>query len=109
MDISTAAVMSDTLKLAYVIMGEAGVCGVAGMLAAAYVCNRNDQCYGWRTPNQTALWIASAYLSMPDPTTGAYHLFSKSDTFLPAVRRLTKNRSPVAKFMCGKNNYLVAY
>ena len=89
-------------ELARQIMGEVGsICGFQALVAAAYVCSHvGAVCYGNAAPSPAAQWIAANYQRLPDPSAGARSMFSTADLALPAVRALTRNKSPSLVLPC---------
>lgn len=87
------------VSLAARVMGEAGICGLPALLAAAWVCSR-AVCYGNAAPSPAASWVAANFRWLPDPSAGAVHMFSTADLARPAVRALTRNKSPSLVLPC---------
>lgn len=86
--------MSDVELLAHILQGEAAGCGLMAMVAVAWVYSHNRTMYGWDTPGPLALWAATYWSLVPDPTGGARFIVSTNDLRLPAVRALTVDRGP---------------
>ena len=91
--------------LAHILMGEAGTCGMVGLLAVAWVYSRNKHMNGYSSYTSVqADFIARFWYRFPDVTNGRKFVFSESDMRLPAVQRLIKieGRSPPVVVECQK-------
>jgi len=92
-------------ELAWVLQGEAGMCGWIGLWAVAYVWGRNPVMYGHQSPSEQAKLVAKLYLDYPawrtpDPTDGARFLLSKHDLRQARVQRLIGDKSRVFELKC---------
>ena len=87
---------------AEVLMGEAGVCGFWAMVAVAYVYNRNQRMNGWQAQVSAEARLAAAWWRyLPDPSRGAWYVFSRQDLGLESVREIVRERGPPrARFRC---------
>lgn len=102
--------MSETEILAHIIMGEASLCGFAGMLAVAWVYQSNQTMYGWQEPSAMALWTAIMWRYFPDPTGGARYLVSNTDLQQRGVRLFTTDRgAPTFVAECEGDRQLLAF
>lgn len=97
--------MSD---LAWVIQGEAGICGLQAMLAVAWVYSRNPRFYGRAAPGPLAAFVAEHWREFPDPTDGAVFLVNDLDLRDPRVQAFARGE-PKATFQCAAGRRLYAF
>lgn len=94
----------DAEGLAWILQGEAGVCGWIGLWAVAYVWGRNPIMNGYQEPGEQAYLVARLYLMnpffFPDPTDGARFLLSKQDIESTKGKILIGDKSLVFELKC---------
>ena len=90
-------------------MGEASICPLSALVAAAYICQRSA-CYGSQAPDHRAMAVARSWQWMPDPSLGARFLVSAQDLRLPRVQALTSDRGPpLREWACAGGLALYAF
>ena len=88
------------LHNAAIVAGEASGCVPIAMIAVMHVLSRNSTFYGNASPTPMSVWAATHWNELPDPTNGAYFLFSLQDIQLDSVSELVGHNKPTAVFMC---------
>ena len=94
---------SSTYLLARTLVNEAGVCGIMGMVAVAYVWTRNKVMYGSYgpvEPTDDALFVARYWSEFPDYSRGAKFVFSDEDLRDWRVQNIIRNHGPPWRMEC---------
>ena len=92
------------------IFGEAGICSVQAMIAAAWVLSRNPVAFGWHgQPSATAEWVSKAWRHLPDYSNGGRYLLSLEDLKRAEVKQMIEGLAERARFECARGLGLVIY
>ena len=95
-------------ELAWIVQGEAGICGFQAMLAVAWVYSRNRTFYGRAQPSAIAWFVAEHWQEFPDPTHGSVFLVNDLDLRDPRVQAFARGE-PSAVFRCAAGRRLYAF
>ena len=81
------------------------------MVLVAYMLTTgtNTAFYGWQAPGEMAIFVSQWWFLFPNPVPEARHLFSREDTYRPAVRRIIGHDPPLAVWQCDGGLQLYAY
>ena len=93
--------VADTVYLAGVAQGEAGICGRSGMMAIASVARNNSAFNAWERPTPQALSVAVWHVGGGDLFDGrGLFAFSLADVLKPTVQALVAGREELGNFYC---------
>jgi len=94
------------------LMGEASVCGMPGMVAVWHVAQNRGTThgfYGWQEPDAVAQWVAQNGGLYRDPTAGATHIFSVQDLLRTDVQAIIRDMVLVWQMDCAGGLGLYAF
>ena len=109
--LTVVSIQTTTIKLSYIIQGEAQGCGTAGMVAIANVYKVNQTMYGWQEPSDKAKKIAflDSKNKLPDITKKAEFVFSNRDLLKPKVKNIANGQKYRFSILCNGTRSLNFY